>query len=186
MGIINWTLRRADKRRIQILTNECRDKTVLDVGFRSMLDPLTISIINVAKSWYGIDESPEKPPKTGYSLGRFEETVLDERFDVVLLGEVLEHSDSPGAMIVSAKRHLKKGGAILFSTPNPEWYLRGFFIAAYPILSFLRRIGVIKMVSDEHLMWFCSWTMENLARRYGLEIRWLGRLWWPSLIGEMK
>jgi len=196
MGLIYWTLRQADKKRIKILTKECIGKSVLDVGFRSIDDPLTKQVIDVSSSWHGVDENKDAILGAGYvyddghgnmgaTLGKFEEINLGIKYDVVLLGEVLEHSDAPGAMIASAKQHLKKNGTILFSTPNPEWYIRGFFIAAYPLLSFLRRAGIIERVNDEHLMWFCSWTMENLAKKYGLKITWLGRLWWPSIIGKM-
>lgn len=191
MGIIYWTLRRADRKRIKILTKECEGKSVLDVGFRSIDDPLTKRIMEVSSLWHGVDidadavaEANTGPMCAG--VGEFETYRNGFEYDIVLLGEVLEHSDAPGAMIVSAKRCLNKDGVILFSTPNPEWYIRGFFIAAYPLLSFLRRAGVIERVNDEHLMWFCSWTMENLARKYGLEIIWLGKAWWPSIIGRME
>ena len=44
----------------------------------------------------------------------------DSTFDCAVLGEVLEHSEDPSAVITEAARVLKKNGLVAISTPNSE------------------------------------------------------------------
>jgi 2-polyprenyl-3-methyl-5-hydroxy-6-metoxy-1,4-benzoquinol methylase len=43
---------------------------------------------------------------------------LEEEFDAVLLGEVLEHVPRPGALIQQCRDMLRRGGIIVITTPN--------------------------------------------------------------------
>ena len=46
------------------------------------------------------------------------DTFLGEKFDIVRVGDVIEHVDNPVAMLKFCKRHLKKDGKIIVRTPN--------------------------------------------------------------------
>lgn len=46
-----------------------------------------------------------------------------EAFDVITLGEVIEHVPDPEALLASLWRALKPGGLLLLSTPNPRGFL---------------------------------------------------------------
>ena len=46
---------------------------------------------------------------------------LGERFERVVIGDVIEHVNSPVRLLQFAGRHLVHGGLILVSTPNPYW-----------------------------------------------------------------
>lgn len=92
-------------------------------------------------------------------------TDIGERFDLVFMGDVIEHVNNPVALLEFAKRHLNGGkGRILVSTPNPFCFsyltarlrkknYRPFFIANF-----------------EHLGWITPTNANELARRSGLQL----------------
>lgn len=86
---------------------------------------------------------------------------LGERFDVVFIGDVMEHVDNPSALLRFAGRHLAPGGRIFAATPNPfsRKFVRQFF-----------RQGVI-VVNLDHLAWFTPTQAYEIARRIGLEMK---------------
>lgn len=88
------------------------------------------------------------------------EADLGERFDVVFIGDVIEHVDNPSALLRFGKRHLAPGGRMFAATPNP--FSRKFFRQ-------FRRQGVM-VVNLDHLAWFTPTMAVELGRRVGLEL----------------
>ena len=82
------------------------------------------------------------------------ETYPAGRFDVVLMGDVIEHVPSPTDTMRTAARILKPGGAALVSTPD--------------IGGWAARLLQLKPV--EHLYYFDRSTMDRLVRSAGLEV----------------
>lgn len=61
----------------------------------------------------------------GFIFGNIEELELpqfNERFDVILLADVLEHLIEPGLVLEKLKEYLKPNGEILVSMPNIRHY----------------------------------------------------------------
>lgn len=85
---------------------------------------------------------------------------LGERFDVIFIGDVIEHVDNPGALLRFAKRHLAPGGRILAATPNP--FSRKFH------RQFVKRRDLV--VNLDHVAWFTPSMAMELARRTGLSL----------------
>ncbi|MBS0323927.1 MAG: methyltransferase domain-containing protein [Proteobacteria bacterium] len=85
---------------------------------------------------------------------------LGERFDVVFIGDVIEHVANPGALLGFAARHLQPDGRLLVATPNP--YSRAFYRS-------FRREGII-VVNLDHVAWFTPTMAYELARRSGLKM----------------
>jgi SAM-dependent methyltransferase len=56
----------------------------------------------------------------------------NDTFDIVYLGEVIEHTWTPSVMISECRRILKPNGTLIFDTPNP-------FCITRMVLFFLRR-----------------------------------------------
>ncbi len=85
---------------------------------------------------------------------------LGERFEIVFLGDVVEHVDNPVALLRFAGRHLAPNGRILISTPNP--FSRKFYRR-------FRKHGT-PIVNLDHCAWFTPTTALELARRAGLAL----------------
>ena len=85
---------------------------------------------------------------------------LGERFELVFLGDVLEHVDSPVRLLRFAARHLAPGGRVYASTPNP--FSRKFYRQ-------FRRDGT-PVVNLDHVCWVTPTQALELARRAGLAL----------------
>lgn len=85
---------------------------------------------------------------------------LGEKFDVVVIGDVIEHVENPVALLRFAKRHLSDGGKIIVSTPNPH--------SLFFSLIVLREETCV--VNFEHTLWVSPSISVELAYRSGLEV----------------
>jgi SAM-dependent methyltransferase len=86
---------------------------------------------------------------------------LDGIFDLIVMGDVIEHVGNPGALVKNAALMLAEGGRLLFTTPNP-WYLN-------PILKNVFD-GQPFTDSADHVMWFDPSTIAEMGQRAGLAL----------------
>jgi 2-polyprenyl-3-methyl-5-hydroxy-6-metoxy-1,4-benzoquinol methylase len=98
---------------------------------------------------------------TNLSVQDGQEFALDQEFDTVVLGEVIEHVTNPGGLLASAARHLKPTGRIVLTTP----YVFGINNVLYALAKFPKTCS-----NPEHVQWFCPSTMAELAERHGLSV----------------
>ena len=93
---------------------------------------------------------------------------LGERFERVVIGDVIEHVNSPVRLLQFASRHLAHGGLILVSTPNPYWI-------KHIVSTFVR--GTV-VTNADHISWVSPSAALELGRRAGLCLQeyWLMRL----------
>jgi 2-polyprenyl-3-methyl-5-hydroxy-6-metoxy-1,4-benzoquinol methylase len=80
-----------------------------------------------SKKCIGIDiekEGVEKLNKMGYKCmyGNVENFNFKEKFDVIVAGEIIEHLFNPGNFLECVKKHLKKNGKFIITTPNPYFF----------------------------------------------------------------
>lgn len=76
----------------------------------------------------GIDilkEEIYRMKKQGYNVivADAETMDLDQKFDTIVAGEVIEHLANPGMFLQRAASHLSKNGKIIISTPNPDGFV---------------------------------------------------------------
>jgi SAM-dependent methyltransferase len=88
------------------------------------------------------------------------ETDMGERFDVVFIGDVVEHVDNAVLLLKFAARHLAPGGRLFVTTPNP--FSRKFFRQ-------FKRDGVM-VVNLDHVAWITPTLAMELARRAGIAL----------------
>lgn len=90
----------------------------------------------------------------GYDIRVGDATALDlgVTADTVVAGELVEHVSDAGGLIDSARRHLRPGGRLVVSTPNP-W-----------LLARLLRDG---SVNAEHVAWYGPTVLRQLLARHG-------------------
>jgi SAM-dependent methyltransferase len=84
----------------------------------------------------------------------------ESRFDTIILGELIEHLQSPGECIAGCMRALKPGGRIIITTPNAFSIMLG--------IMYLKDFD--QAFNREHVMWFCPQTLRAFVERCGLRI----------------
>nr|WP_290668786.1 class I SAM-dependent methyltransferase [Ardenticatena sp.] len=86
---------------------------------------------------------------------------LQQQFDTIVAGELIEHLSNPGLFLQQARKHLVPNGRIVITTPYP------FSLAytLYALINFPRTCSNL-----EHTCWFCPQTMKSIAERAGLKI----------------
>jgi len=111
----------------------------------------------------GVDILPEvtELAAEGYAVkqANVETMDLDSEFDTVVAGELIEHVANPGLMVETVTDHLKDGGRLVLSTPNP-W--------GAPVVRRVLR-GTLS-INDEHVAWYTPTVVGQLFDRYGLHM----------------
>jgi len=96
--------------------------------------------------------------KQGYEMYQADVTEMDidVTADTIVAGELIEHIANPGQMLARCAEHLKPGGKIVLSTPNP-W--------GGPLLRRLLRGSL--SINEEHVAWYTPTVIDQLLNRYG-------------------
>ena len=150
---------------------EIKNKRVLDIGVCEhniehvdSADWKHDAISRLASYCVGVDIDKKLVDylnQKGYNIKLADATseeFLGEKFDIVLIGDVLEHVDNPRKLLEFAKRHLNEDGKIIATTPNP------FFIVFF-FTNFLKSPFMALL---EHTCWITPTNAVELARRSGL------------------
>lgn len=163
--------------RVEYLKQLATGKKVLDVGVvdhvvgqRHSPDWLFGGLSSVAAKIVGVDilpEAVETLKKEGYSVLVWDITKqpLDEKFDLIVVGEVIEHLGNPGALFESASKMLAHGGRLVLTTPNPYYLARVRDNLRYGF----------GWDSVDHVTLLFPFGIAELAERAGLRLdRWRG------------
>ena len=157
-------------KRTDLILERVSGKRVLDVGcvdhdneYARTPDDLHQQIAEEADYTLGIDvldESVERMQEEGYNVvvADIQSLDLDEVFDVIVLGEVIEHLVDFDGLLTSLESHLAPNGRIIITTPN-----------AMSILYSIRRLVSGEFANTTHTTWFDSQTIKQLFARYGFE-----------------
>jgi len=100
----------------------------------------------------------------------FEAFDTDERFDVVLMGFILEHVDDPGLILERFRKFLSPAGRLFVAVPNAKSMNRRLGLA-------MGKIDDIYCLNDNdralgHQRQFCLDTLKDLLARTGYECVW--------------
>lgn len=153
------------------ILNECRGKSVLDVGCigqdRNFGAPdwLHNKVKGVAKSVDGVDILTDQIlelKKLGYSMLTIKELEdKNQKYDLVLISDVIEHVNDPVAFLSYYSNFLAPHGRMLVSTPNSNRSLNFINIL----------FNNNYTVNEEHVFWFCPRTFAEVAVRSKLTIK---------------
>lgn len=118
-----------------------------------------------AKNVIGIDLSEECVDflqKKGYNIikGDVENFDIDQKFDVIIAGEIIEHLSNFQGFFNSIKKHLNDDGILIITTPNVFYFRQIFFllIRGHP------------SVNETHTCWFDEIVLKQLLVRFGFSI----------------
>ena len=163
-----------DRDLIDVVIERIAGKRVLDVGVVShTMDYVSKKgwrhalVAEHASYCLGIDilaDEVERLRADGYNVRVADATSdedLKERFDVVFIGDVIEHVDNPVRLLAFGCRHLLPKGVVLAATPNP--FSRKFFRR-------FSREGTM-VTNLDHVAWITPSMALELGRRAGLELK---------------
>lgn len=161
-----------DDHKIRFVIPYCRDKDVLDLGcvqhnpenYKSKYW-LHKALAQVANSLEGMDlyeEGVEYLKKLGYHVivGNAEHFDTGKKYDVIVAGDLIEHLENLGDFLTCCQSHLRPGGRLLLSTPNP-WYWRNVVKALL--------FGRVSS-NCEHTLWMCPTVLGQLLARHNMKI----------------
>lgn len=146
-----------------------REKTVLDLGCvghdlgRTAVPWLHEFLHSRAKRVVGVDYLPDaihQMRRDGYEAvcADVQERELNETFDVIVAGDIIEHLDNVGLFLDCCRDHLIPDGVLLVTTPNPVNLVR------FACLLLKGSVGANK----EHTCWFTAKLLRQLAEWHGL------------------
>jgi 2-polyprenyl-3-methyl-5-hydroxy-6-metoxy-1,4-benzoquinol methylase len=155
-----------------VIEEYCKDKVVLDIG---CVDHEVVReekpywlhkrIKSVASNVVGVDileEEVRKLNQKGYNIivGDALSVDVQEKFDVVVAGEFIEHISDHGVFLKNMRKHLKADGKLVITTPN-------MFAFRYQFWNFV--LGEV-IPNEEHVCWFDYYTLKELCERSGFRL----------------
>jgi len=171
--------------KLDFILGHCRGRRVLDVGCvqhtweQSHRNPnwLHQKIREVSASCLGVDylaDDVARLRELGYDIVAGDVLRDDPpgAFEVVVLGDLIEHLENPLRLLEYAAAALAPGGKALVTTPNATYLGQIVTVLA-------RRRPAI---NPEHVMIFDPFTFRNLIERSPLELAelvWLAPSWSP-------
>lgn len=159
--------------RVSYLCSLAKGKRVLDIGVvahtinaEQSSEWLHQHLCNVARSCLGVDilEGGIKQLQAkGYNVLKLDitTTALNQEFDLIVCGELIEHLDTPGALFGNLAKMLAHDGKVIVTTPNP-WYINVLLKNIFEGQSFTD--------SADHIAWFDPSTLYELGQRHQLQL----------------
>lgn len=161
--------------RNDFIVEKCRDRAVLDLGCvcHDLSEKqiksgswLHGNIKKVAKKLKGYDiEIDEiiKLRKIGYDIDYCNIELIDmvevKKYDVIVLGSIIEHLFNPGIMLDAIKELCKEDTQIVLSTVN-----------VWAVKYFIRAMFGKKECREDHVCWYSKYTLGNLLGLKGFEV----------------
>jgi len=161
-----------DNRDKQIV-NTCVNKKVLDIGIvgineksQESDDWLHGKIKKVASELVGIDidkKSIDILAAKGYNVkyADCEDFNLNDKFEVIVAGELIEHLNNVGKFLESVKRHMNNESLFVLTTPNS--------VSFYNFANMLW-FGRLPCNNKEHTHWHNIHTIKRALENHGFEI----------------
>ncbi|MBC7797024.1 MAG: class I SAM-dependent methyltransferase [Pyrinomonadaceae bacterium] len=168
--------------RVPFLKNLCKGKKVLHLGCTD--HPYTDVVIKndmllhfelgkIAGEIYGFDYDQEgidvlKSHGTKHlylaDLERLEEVPLDETFDVIIAGEMIEHLSNPGLFLKGIQRFMTAETKLVLTTINAYCGMRML------IYGFRGKGGANEPVHPDHVAYYSYSTLKLVVDRAGLNV----------------
>lgn len=159
-------------RRVQALLDAIpRGRSVLDIGCvqhstanMNNDDWVHGKLYDIAEDVLGVDYLDAEVAKLheeGYNVvcADAEKMNLNETFDIVVAGELIEHISNIGNFLDSVHAHLNEDGKFILTTPNP-WAFHRFKQALFGDVN----------ANEEHTCWLDETTLEQILNRHGFEV----------------
>jgi len=144
------------KTREKIIKRLLKGKNVLDLG--NSWGDFKDLIKKYSKNYKGLDIEPI----TDYKKDLNKPFNLNQKFDLIIAGELIEHIENTNIFLDNIKKHLKVGGLLFITTPNPT----SFRFIIYGLFNKEPEFG-------GHVNYFTKDSLKLLLKKY-FEIRKIG------------
>lgn len=169
--------------RVEFIKKICAGKKVLHLGCtnypytKESLDNnilLHLELEKVAAQLYGfdfdqkgIDVLEAAGVKNLYraDLEKLEDAALDETFDVIIAGEIIEHLSNPGLFLSGIQRFMNEETKIVITTINAYSAFR------FLIYGLRGKGGASEPVHPDHVAYYSYKTLSLVINRENLEVR---------------
>ena len=168
--------------RVEFIKQLCAGKKVLHLGCTNW--PYTAEAIEtngllhlelekVASELYGFDYDQEgidfltnAGSKNLYraDLEKLDDVGLDDTFDVIIAGEMIEHLNNPGLFLNGIQRFMRPDTRLIITTINAYSAMR---LAMYGLRG---QGGSAEPVHPDHVAYYSYSTLKVLIERHGLQI----------------
>lgn len=162
----------------------CRGKRVLHLGcvgnndydteHKVSASPSTLHVkLTAIAQVTGVDisrEAVEEYRRTGIcdnilvgDVEKLDELQLAPEFDLIVVGDLIEHLSNPGLMLDGLRAICRKDTRIILTTPH-----------AFGLAPFLRHLQGTFVEGRQHVMTFNKQNLRNLVERHGFEVETTG------------
>lgn len=169
--------------RFEIISEFCSGKEVLDIGCVQH-DVINVDVdgwlhhhvVKTSSYTLGVDyveDAVNELFKRGYNVVHGDVNMplsIDRTFDVIVVGNLIEHLSNFEGLLNNINRLLKPDGVVLISTANP-FYSEQYFYSAF-------KNDII--INPEHTCWIDPVALDQLSKRFGLHtvgVRWIKEKW---------
>ncbi len=83
----------------------------------------------------------------------------DDHFDIVVIGDILEHLSNPGSCLSALQQKLSSGTKLVITVPN-----------AYSLKRFLRALSGAELIHPDHVLHHSPYTIKALVERYNFSV----------------
>ena len=105
---------KSDKIRFKHIQKHIKGENILDIGSREGYLHKMIVSANKNKKIFSLDNSKD----SDFSMDLDKPKKINEKFDTIIAGEIIEHLESPINFIRYCKSLLNKNGKLVITTPN--------------------------------------------------------------------
>lgn len=152
--------------------------TVLDIAAAQGNFSLSLAEMGYEVTWNDLREDLAEYVKLKHECGLIHfapgnvfELKIEEKFDVVLITEIIEHVAHPDEFLCKVSQLVKKGGYVVMTTPNGQYFrnnLPKFSQCADPSQFESKQF---KPNADGHIFLLHLDEIEGLAQRAGLMVK---------------
>ena len=97
-------------------------------------------------------------------LEKLDTVPVDEKFDVIVAGEMIEHLNNPGLFLSGIQRFMHEGTVLLLTTVNAYCGMR------FVVYGLKGKLGVNEPVHPDHVAYYSYATLSVLVKRHGLNL----------------
>jgi methionine biosynthesis protein MetW len=101
----------------------------------------------------------------------------DQKFDLILLADILEHLRSPEAILTQLAHYLKPGGKVIISLPNIA-----NFVIRLKLLFGMFRYTSTGIMDSTHLVFFTRKTLREMVVHSGLTVQSISGVGQPTYL----